>query len=91
MRRLPLPRALKKIWFVLPQKNLLQLLDDKNLAIYRNAIFAQHGRLFQDRELREFFESQPWYKPQAGYTDALLTNVDRYNIRAATEESKKRK
>ncbi len=42
--------------------------DLKNLSAWevrlaRNEIYARHGRMFDDKSLREYFESKSWYKP----------------------------
>lgn len=34
----------------------------KELNYARNEIFARHGRKFDSKELRDYFESKPWYK-----------------------------
>ena len=29
--------------------------------VLKNSIYARHGRIFKDAELREYFEQQSWY------------------------------
>lgn len=36
-------------------------IDPGELRLARNELFARHGYIFQDEELRQHFESQPWY------------------------------
>jgi len=46
----------------------------------RNEIYARHGMIFQDPWLREYFQSQSWYKPDPEFREALLTGVERANV-----------
>ena len=41
----------------------LKDLVSKELAIARNEIFARHGYIFSDKDLRAYFYSKPWYRP----------------------------
>lgn len=41
----------------------LEDLVSKELAIARNEIFARHGYIFSDKDLRAYFYSKPWYRP----------------------------
>jgi hypothetical protein len=50
------------------------------LRILRNTIFARHGRLFESPGLQRYFGSRSWYKPNAAYSDDLLTDADRANL-----------
>jgi hypothetical protein len=50
---------------------------ETQLRIFRNTIFAGHGRLFKSKDLRKYFSRQYWYKPDKNYSDSLLTNYDR--------------
>jgi hypothetical protein len=34
-----------------------------DLEILRNEIYARHGRIFKRKDLQEYFEAQPWYRP----------------------------
>lgn len=36
-------------------------IDAGELRIARNELFARHGYIFQDEEMRQYFESQQWY------------------------------
>lgn len=35
----------------------------QQLEILRNEIYARHGRIFSRPDLQQYFNSQPWYKP----------------------------
>lgn len=61
----------------------LSLLDSYGLKITRNEIYARHGRMFNDRDLQEYFQRQKWYVPQTASNDfdnSCLNEVERYNI-----------
>jgi YARHG domain len=45
----------------------------------RNEIYARHGMVFKEKELRNYFSSLDWYRPDPKYTDASLTAVERKN------------
>ena len=47
------------------------------LRVYRNELFARHGRPFQSPDLNAVFGSTPWYTPDPSYTDDRLTDTDR--------------
>ncbi|MDZ4810926.1 MAG: YARHG domain-containing protein [Bacteroidota bacterium] len=55
----------------------LNLLD---LKIMRNEIYARHGFIFQKDDMRQFFNSQSWYRPLYVNVDNLLTSVEKSNI-----------
>ena len=72
--------------FLLPQSlerplnnNDLRGLSAKQLTLARNEIYAYHGRIFQDNELRNHFASKPWYRGNARYSDNFLTATQRAN------------
>jgi hypothetical protein len=45
----------------------------------RNEIYARHGKIFKEQELRNYFSSLDWYKPDRKYHDAQLTAIERRN------------
>jgi hypothetical protein len=45
----------------------------------RNEIYARHGKIFKEKELRNYFSSLDWYKPDQKYNDAGLTAIERRN------------
>ena len=49
------------------------------LRMLRNTVYARHGRVFREDDLRQYFAARPWYKPENGYSDRLLTTNDRAN------------
>jgi hypothetical protein len=65
---------------------VLRLLDlvglrTNQLRLLRNAIFARHGRTFSTPQLQAYFNSRPWYRPHADYSDDQLSPVDKRNIK----------
>lgn len=51
------------------------------LAYARNEIFARHGRTFTDPVYQKYFEQFDWYSINNNYSDDLLTDADRRDIR----------
>ena len=55
--------------------------DLGQLRVLRNSIYARHGRLFQDANLRSYFNAQSWYN---GYRKEIpageLNKFEKYNI-----------
>lgn len=52
------------------------------LDIMRNAIFARHGRKFNNPELQSYFSQQPWYKPLYApeeFPTDLITSIEEQN------------
>lgn len=58
----------------------LSKLSDTELARLRNTVYARHGRTFRTPELQKYFDSRPWYRANASYSDSLLTQADRDNL-----------
>ena len=54
--------------------------SDYDLKIMRNEIFARHGYIFNDNNLREYFSKQSWYNPQYADVSTMLTDLERSNI-----------
>ncbi|MCO6511927.1 MAG: YARHG domain-containing protein [Aridibacter famidurans] len=62
------------------------------LALLRGVIFGKRGRIFKDRRIQGFLARQSWYKPNAEFTNALLTanekkNLDLVRLREAEKRS----
>jgi hypothetical protein len=58
----------------------LEGLFDEDLRRLRNEIFARHGRTFKDPDLRDYFGSFDWYKPDPTFTEASLSPLERANV-----------
>ncbi len=50
------------------------------MRIFRNEIFARHGRTFSSSDLKNYFENQEWYKPSL---DFKLSTLSKKEILAA--------
>lgn len=49
------------------------------LKVMRNEIYARHGYIFKNTELRDYFEKQAWYKPVSEDVTDLLSKVEKDN------------
>lgn len=47
----------------------------------KDEIYARRGKVFKDKWLQGYFASMSWYKANPGYSDKLLTTVERANIK----------
>ena len=61
------------------------------LELMRNEIYARHGWIFRRADLRNYFQSQPWYRPRSDnayysnqQVEAELSPLERRNIRIIT-------
>ena len=50
--------------------------EHHTLRVYRNEVFARHGRTFKSADLNAHFGEQDWYAPDPTYTDSRLTAAD---------------
>ena len=55
------------------------------LRIWRNAVYARHGRTFKSEDLQALFNEYAWYKPDENYSDEKLTDIDKANIKLIQE------
>ncbi len=58
----------------------LEILDKNQIKILRNEIYARHGYIFKNKELKEYFESQDWYEAHYEDVSHLLTKIEQENI-----------
>ena len=59
----------------------LRDLDKAQLRLMRNAVYARHGRTFKSVDLQSLWNCYTWYKTNPNYSDELLTDIDKYNIK----------
>jgi len=59
---------------------LLEGLFIEDASQMRHEIYARHGKVFKEAWLQKYFSSFDWYKPDANFTDAALTEVEKRNI-----------
>jgi hypothetical protein len=49
------------------------------LTLMRNEIYARHGRSFDNKYIRAYFNSKSWYHPSSSYSDSRLNKYERVN------------
>ena len=54
--------------------------DKSLLRFMRNAILAARGYVFRSKDLKAYFEAQPWYQPALDNADVDLSLLDELNI-----------
>lgn len=50
------------------------------LELLRGVVFGKRGRVFKERSIQDYLEKQAWYKPNAEFTNASLTKIERDNL-----------
>ena len=63
----------------------LEHLNNWQLTLARNEIFARHGRPFMNEHLRDYFVGQPWYSPDENYENAWLSATEQANAQYIVE------
>ena len=61
----------------------LQGITRSDLTLARNEIYARHGRMFKDDDIRTYFESQAWYAgivPADQFSESVLSKTEKTNI-----------
>ncbi len=76
--------------FMLPQSSyrILTYADIADMSLWqlsiaRNEIYARHGYIFNDKDLRSYFQAQSWYSgyvPAAEFDTSVLSATEKYNI-----------
>src|SRR5574341_2151254 len=88
---LGIPEHLSKVegFIVSPDRVIteseLQGRSKAELRVMRNEVYAHHGRVFQSSDLHDYFTQKPWYRQNPAYSDSLLTEVDKENVRVIQE------
>ena len=59
---------------------VLHRYDKPLLRIMRNAILASHGYVFKSKDLKAYFEAQPWYRPAASNAAVKLSLLEELNL-----------
>lgn len=59
---------------------LLEGLFLEDASQMRQEIYARHGKVFKEPWLQKYFSSFDWYKADANFSDAALTEVEKKNI-----------
>ncbi|MBQ8298726.1 MAG: YARHG domain-containing protein [Clostridia bacterium] len=77
---------------ILTSEQLVKLTSEELNFAY-NEIFARHGHDFKNKELKEYFAGQIWYRPVSGRSVSIdsLSEIERENIAIIKEEINLRK
>lgn len=76
-------------YFIIPDSNTRYLTkselygyDKYTLSLIRNEIFARHGYIFKKDEYKNYFNSMPWYTPNASFSGSIseLNSIEQYNV-----------
>jgi hypothetical protein len=75
----------KDIFKINPSKELLKKeivenLSKADLYILNKLIYAKHGKIFNEKKLREYFLNHSWYLPVSNNVDSDLTEIEKKNI-----------
>jgi YARHG domain len=70
-------------------RSLLEGLFVEDAKQMREEIYARHGKVFKEAWLQKYFSSFDWYKPDANFTDASLSVVEKRNIATIAAYEKK--
>ena len=58
-------------------------LSSWQLSMARNEIYARHGRMFNDPDIRSYFQAQSWYNgyiAPENFDSSVLSDTEVYNI-----------
>lgn len=58
-------------------------LSSRKIRLARNEIFARHGYIFNSSDLKKYFGSQSWYKPEISgenFDESVLNKYEKANI-----------
>lgn len=90
--------------YILPESNSrfyseaeIKGLSEHDLFIARNEIYARHGRMFNDDELKTYFSSKSWYSPQytpkefEAFGDSKFNEYEIFNRNVIKEREKQLK
>lgn len=56
----------------------------KKLRLARNEIYARHGYIFKDKELKKYFKKKAWYSPKvkpAKWSESFLNKYEKKNVK----------
>ncbi len=59
---------------------VLHRYDKPLLRLMRNAILAAHGYTFKSKDLKTYFEAQPWYNPVTDNASVKLSLLEELNV-----------
>ena len=57
----------------------------EDLRVLRNEVYARHGRVFKDKQLQGYFETQSWYRANPDFKDEQLNEIEAANLKKIVE------
>ncbi|WP_432667111.1 YARHG domain-containing protein [Wukongibacter baidiensis] len=63
------------------EDDLLKNLNENELSILRNSIYAKYGYKFSTKKYSDYFSQFSWYTPIDKNVEAKLNNIDKQNIK----------
>ncbi len=80
--------------YELIENDQIHALSDNDLRSAINEIFARHGYIFEDEQLREFYSQFSWYHPYIepeDFYESILNDIEYQNVEAMQNELSRRK
>lgn len=74
-------------------KKQIAKFDHNQLQILRGIVLGKRGRIFKEKAIQDYLKKQAWYKPNADFSNSVLTKTERENLdviriaEAATHDS----
>lgn len=65
----------------------LESMSESDLKLAENEIYARHGKIFDDKKYKNYFEKKSWYKPSIkakdfdSKMDDLLNDIEKENLK----------
>jgi hypothetical protein len=91
----PIPVDISNGDFIFPNsdhayltQNQVSSLNNYQLGIARNEIYARHGYIFSLEQFRSYFSAQRWYTPIT--KDVTLNDIETYNVNLIKAEEDRR-
>ena len=70
----------------------LKGLSKEECRLARNEIYARHGRMFNDSQLQDYFDSQPWYEGTTApdyFNESELSKIEKDNVKKISKYEKR--
>ena len=80
------------ILFRIPIREELKGLSKEECRLARNEIYARHGRMFNDSQLQDYFDSQPWYEGTTApdyFNESELSKIEKDNVKKISKYEKR--
>ena len=92
------PEIAEEDKYILPYSDTRKLtesdlasLSNTEIELARNEIYARHGRIFKTDHIKNYFESQSWYKGEIdpdNFDENVFNEIEKYNINFIVEYEK---